>query len=149
MKRKSGTKSLLGRIFAGQSKKAGSKSKASAAKAAPSGKRPTKPKSASAQPRGVVEWLRKLPLNRSFSADESLLLSYCRNKKLVFPSATGGYVLTKAGLQAAYPFVTDVFYRHDRRIWEGLCAHGVGHPIGYSPKDRTAGIHGCDGCCNV
>lgn len=29
-------------------------------------------------------------------------------------------------------------WRYDRRIWEDVCEHGVGH---------CNDIHGCDGCC--
>ena len=39
-------------------------------------------------------------------------------------------------------------WRHDRRIFERICAHGIGHP---DPDDRARnrgdGVHGCDGCC--
>jgi hypothetical protein len=41
-------------------------------------------------------------------------------------------------------------WRDDRQIMERLCPHGIGHP---DPDDLTirlvksAGIHGCDGCC--
>ena len=41
-------------------------------------------------------------------------------------------------------------WRHDRRIFERICAHGIGHP---DPDDRARnggdGIHGCDGCCRI
>lgn len=36
-------------------------------------------------------------------------------------------------------------WRHDRRIIERVCEHGIGHPDPDDPtQDRT---HGCDGCC--
>ena len=44
-------------------------------------------------------------------------------------------------------------WRGDRRIWERICSHGIGH----NDPDSTAynnqhgisddGSHGCDGCC--
>ncbi len=30
-------------------------------------------------------------------------------------------------------------YRDDKKVWEDICPHGIGHEMG---------IHGCDGCCN-
>lgn len=37
-------------------------------------------------------------------------------------------------------------WRDDRRIFERICPHGVGHP---DPDSTPEGedIHGCDGCC--
>lgn len=46
-----------------------------------------------------------------------------------------------------------LLWREDRRIFERVCPHGVGHP---DPDDMDwhgsqgrlhEGIHGCDGCC--
>lgn len=46
-----------------------------------------------------------------------------------------------------------MIWRGDRRIFERICEHGIGHP---DPDDQEAklfiqglrdGIHGCDGCC--
>jgi hypothetical protein len=45
-------------------------------------------------------------------------------------------------------------WRDDRKIFERICPHGIGHP---DPDDMAykksighpdEGIHGCDGCCN-
>lgn len=38
-----------------------------------------------------------------------------------------------------------LLYRQDRRMFERICQHGVGHPDPDDPtEDRT---HGCCGCC--
>jgi hypothetical protein len=46
-----------------------------------------------------------------------------------------------------------MIWRGDRRIFERVCEHGIGHP---DPDDQEAklfiqgfmdGVHGCDGCC--
>lgn len=42
--------------------------------------------------------------------------------------------LTNAGLRAAFPWAVEFLFRQDRGIWEGLCKHGVGHPIGKLKK---------------
>ena len=37
-------------------------------------------------------------------------------------------------------------WRNDRRIFERICQHGIGHPDPDStPAEQSA--HGCDGCC--
>ncbi len=38
------------------------------------------------------------------------------------------------------------YWRADRRIFERICAHGVGHPDPDSTASEDS-IHGCDGCC--
>ena len=43
-------------------------------------------------------------------------------------------------------------WRDDRRFFERICEHGVGHPdpdeIAYhASKGRDISVHGCDGCC--
>ena len=47
-------------------------------------------------------------------------------------------------------------WRTDRRIFERICTHGVGHPdpdgMAYRAAnglDDAEGIHGCDGCCRA
>jgi len=44
-------------------------------------------------------------------------------------------------------------WRYDRKIMERICEHGVGHPdpddINIREGGYYAGVHGCDGCCNV
>jgi hypothetical protein len=46
-------------------------------------------------------------------------------------------------------------WRDDRKIFERICPHGIGHPdpddLEYRRKKGlpdSKGIHGCDGCCN-
>ena len=44
-------------------------------------------------------------------------------------------------------------WREDRRFFERICEHGVGHPdpdeIEYhKSQGRDISVHGCDGCCN-
>jgi hypothetical protein len=40
-------------------------------------------------------------------------------------------------------------WRNDRKFFERICEHGVGHPDPDEILDdhRMLGIHGCDGCC--
>lgn len=39
-------------------------------------------------------------------------------------------------------------WRDDKRAFERICKHGVGHPDPDDPKSVGSGaIHGCDGCC--
>ncbi len=38
-------------------------------------------------------------------------------------------------------------WRDDRRIFERICEHGVGHPDPDSTPEGH-GVHGCDGCCD-
>jgi len=45
-------------------------------------------------------------------------------------------------------------WRHDRKLMERICKHGVGHPdpddLAYKKKmglPDSEGIHGCCGCC--
>ncbi len=50
-------------------------------------------------------------------------------------------------------------WRSDRRIFERICPHGVGHPDpdqveywfkeGGKQRVDTEMVHGCDGCCSV
>ncbi|MDO5535467.1 MAG: hypothetical protein Q4F65_12570 [Propionibacteriaceae bacterium] len=46
-----------------------------------------------------------------------------------------------------------LIWRHDRRIFERVCPHGVGHPDpDHLPHWEAMGwesiaVHGCDGCC--
>lgn len=54
--------------------------------------------------------------------------------------------LTEAGLRELYPWAVETSFRQDRGIWEGICKHGIGHPIGALPKPGD-GVHGCDACC--
>jgi hypothetical protein len=52
-----------------------------------------------------------------------------------------------------------LFWRDDRKIFERICSHGVGHPdpdmlaflleTGGSKVMQRESIHGCDGCCHV
>lgn len=44
---------------------------------------------------------------------------------------------------AAWP----LHWRNDRRIFERLCEHGVGHPDPDCLYDEIESVHGCDGCC--
>jgi hypothetical protein len=51
-------------------------------------------------------------------------------------------------------------WRSDRRMWERICEHGVGHPdpddLGYKRQTMMPAVyrmyafetHGCDGCCD-
>lgn len=39
-------------------------------------------------------------------------------------------------------------YRQDRKIFERVCEHGVGHPDPDTPEGVDT-IHGCDGCCRA
>lgn len=44
-------------------------------------------------------------------------------------------------------------WRGDRRIFERICEHGIGHPdpddLSYRRRQGTAnGVHGCDLCCS-
>jgi hypothetical protein len=90
------------------------------------------------------KWLRTVPINSEFPVAPQNAI----DSKLVHRTETGRYTVTSAGVKAAHPWITDLFFRQDRRIWEGVCLHGVGHPVGNDPNDKTAGIHGCDGCCS-
>ena len=50
-------------------------------------------------------------------------------------------------------------WRHDRKMMERICEHGIGHPdpddlafkkavsLAAGHTDYDTGIHGCDGCC--
>lgn len=46
-------------------------------------------------------------------------------------------------------------WRDDRRIFERVCPHGIGHPdpdafafqLSLPSGDDGWGVHGCDGCC--
>lgn len=41
-------------------------------------------------------------------------------------------------------------WRHDRKIMERVCPHGVGHPDPDDFRIRSGldtGVHGCDSCC--
>lgn len=44
-------------------------------------------------------------------------------------------------------------WRGDRRIFERICEHSVGHPdpdqyeYWKATKQEMMGVHGCDGCC--
>ena len=99
--------------------------------------------------KAIVKWLRRMPLNRPFRHDPTLILSLALKRGYCVQTVLGdAYALTKAGLAAGWPWVTETFFRSDRNLWEGICCHGVGHPIAYDPNDKTAGIHGCDGCCS-
>jgi hypothetical protein len=40
-----------------------------------------------------------------------------------------------------------LFWRNDRKIFEHICDHGIGHPCPDSLKNDD-GIHGCDSCCS-
>ena len=150
MRKSERTQSLLAQIFAQQKKRASSGARTPAAKVARSTKPRTKPAPSVQPPRpSVVAWLKKLPLNKGVELRRSLELTLSLKCGYIVKGALlGHYVLTKEGLQVCFPWATDYFYRSDRMLWEGLCAHGVGHPICYDPSDRTAGIHGCDGCCS-
>jgi len=99
-------------------------------------------------PKGIIKWLREKRVNTFFPPHPSIQAAYALEKGWVFNLPGGdGLVLTKQGMQAAWPWAVDFLWRSDRGIWEGLCGHGVGHPVHTDPEDRTAGIHGCDGCC--
>jgi hypothetical protein len=37
-------------------------------------------------------------------------------------------------------------WRDDRKIFERICEHGVGHPDPDTPPGVDV-VHGCDGCC--
>jgi hypothetical protein len=37
-----------------------------------------------------------------------------------------------------------LIWRGDRKMFERVCEHGIGHPDPDHPFDKT---HGCDGCC--
>lgn len=39
-------------------------------------------------------------------------------------------------------------WRDDRRIFERICGHDVGHPDPDSTFREVDGVHGCDGCCH-
>jgi hypothetical protein len=100
--------------------------------------------------KAVVKWLRRMPLNRPFRCEPSLMLSLALRRGYCVPTVLGdAYALTKAGLEAGWPWVTETFFRSNRNLWEGICCHGTGHPIAFDPNDKTAGIHSCDGCCGT
>jgi len=40
-----------------------------------------------------------------------------------------------------------LLWRNDRKIFEHMCEHGIGHPCPDSLRNDP-GIHGCDFCCN-
>lgn len=40
-----------------------------------------------------------------------------------------------------------LLWRNDRKIFEHICDHGVGHPCPDSLPFSDSGIHGCCGCC--
>lgn len=46
-------------------------------------------------------------------------------------------------------------WRGDRRLFERICAHGIGHPdpdqydYWRETQQEHQAIHGCDGCCAV
>lgn len=52
----------------------------------------------------------------------------------------------------------ELLWRDDRRMFERVCRHGVGHPdpdwLGFvertegAERARTESVHGCDGCCS-
>ena len=39
-----------------------------------------------------------------------------------------------------------LLWRNDRKIFEHICSHGVGHPCPDSLR-YDSGVHGCCGCC--
>lgn len=39
-----------------------------------------------------------------------------------------------------------LLWRNDRKIFEHICEHGIGHPCPDSLQNDS-GIHGCDRCC--
>ncbi|WP_047892567.1 hypothetical protein [Micromonospora sp. RV43] len=44
-----------------------------------------------------------------------------------------------------------LIWRGDRRFMERQCPHGIGHPDPDDRlvrRDRSYGLHGCDGCCS-
>lgn len=41
-----------------------------------------------------------------------------------------------------------LIWRDDRKIFERICEHGVGHPDPDTIFDHGGGVHGCDGCCS-
>lgn len=120
---------------------------AAARKCRPKALARVKPKKERAPPKGVIRWLRRQQIN-CFIDEPGIAQSFCVERRWLFQVPGKAFILTEEGLRAAHPWAVDFFFRHDRRIWEGICPHGVGHPIHYDPKDKAAGVHGCDGCCS-
>jgi hypothetical protein len=110
--------------------------------------RPKPPKPEVPAPKGIVEWLRKQKVNSFFTPEPILFANYAKKKGWAFKLPGGeGLVLTDEGMLVANPWATDFLWRADRGIWEGLCPHGIGHPVHL--KHGDSGVHGCDGCCHV
>jgi hypothetical protein len=42
-----------------------------------------------------------------------------------------------------------LLWRNDRKIFEHICEHGVGHPCPDSLPKTDSGVHGCCGCCRI
>lgn len=40
-----------------------------------------------------------------------------------------------------------LYWRNDRKIFERICPHGVGHPDPDDVAYTGDGVHGCDHCC--
>ena len=145
MKRKSRLALLLVPNCGKLRKKASSERTTAAAPVARNGSRPTQA-SCVMVPRKLVVWLRTLPISRPISpvgdlARQAAKLGLVRLGKKVF-------CMTTPGLRAAHSWAIDFGFRSDRRLWEGFCAHGTGHPINFASADKTAGVHHCCGCCN-
>ncbi len=102
----------------------------------PKPKKPEPPTS-----KGMREWLRRQRPGQRVTNSPALLSRYAAKRGWV----TRG-LITHEGMLAAWAWAVEFSWRGDRGIWEGLCAHGVGHPL-YINKP-IEGIHGCDRCCN-
>lgn len=43
--------------------------------------------------------------------------------------------------------IQPLLWRNDRKIFEHLCIHGIGHPCPDSLPDSDSDVHGCCGIC--